>query len=140
MWPAHWSGWCCYRPYWRRWRVDPAARWLARILFSQTRVGRSGKPFRIWKFRTMRTGAAGARSPRRVTAGDPHRSRAAEIQARRTASTLQRRSRGDMSLIGPRPEMPEYVNRESPMWQAVLQVPPGITDLATSSIATKRRC
>jgi lipopolysaccharide/colanic/teichoic acid biosynthesis glycosyltransferase len=39
--------------------------------------------------------------------------------------------RGDMSLVGPRPEVPEYVNAESPMWRAVLQVRPGITDLAT---------
>src|SRR5579872_927185 len=39
--------------------------------------------------------------------------------------------KGDMSLIGPRPEVPEYVQFDSPIWQAVLQVRPGITDLAT---------
>jgi lipopolysaccharide/colanic/teichoic acid biosynthesis glycosyltransferase len=36
-----------------------------------------------------------------------------------------------MSLIGPRPEVPEYVRFDNPMWCAVLQVKPGITDLAT---------
>jgi len=39
--------------------------------------------------------------------------------------------RGDMSLVGPRPEAPEYVQLEAPIWQAVLQVRPGITDLAS---------
>ena len=39
--------------------------------------------------------------------------------------------KGEMSLVGPRPEVPEYVQLEAPMWQAVLRVRPGITDLAT---------
>jgi lipopolysaccharide/colanic/teichoic acid biosynthesis glycosyltransferase len=39
--------------------------------------------------------------------------------------------KGDMSLVGPRPEVPEYVQLEAPVWQAVLQVRPGVTDLAT---------
>ena len=39
--------------------------------------------------------------------------------------------KGDMSLVGPRPEVPEYVQLEAPIWQAVLQVRPGVTDLAT---------
>jgi lipopolysaccharide/colanic/teichoic acid biosynthesis glycosyltransferase len=36
-----------------------------------------------------------------------------------------------MSLVGPRPEVPEYVQLETPIWQAILQVRPGVTDLAT---------
>jgi lipopolysaccharide/colanic/teichoic acid biosynthesis glycosyltransferase len=39
--------------------------------------------------------------------------------------------KGDMSLVGPRPEVPEYVQLEAAEWQVVLQVRPGITDLAT---------
>jgi lipopolysaccharide/colanic/teichoic acid biosynthesis glycosyltransferase len=39
--------------------------------------------------------------------------------------------KGDMSLVGPRPEVPECVQLEAPIWQAVLQVRPGVTDLAT---------
>jgi lipopolysaccharide/colanic/teichoic acid biosynthesis glycosyltransferase len=39
--------------------------------------------------------------------------------------------RGEMSLVGPRPETPEYVNQDARAWQAVLQVRPGITDLAS---------
>jgi len=39
--------------------------------------------------------------------------------------------RGEMSLIGPRPELPDYVDLESPLWRTVLGAAPGITDLAT---------
>ena len=39
--------------------------------------------------------------------------------------------KGDMSLVGPRPEVPEYVQLEAPIWQAILEVRPGVTDLAT---------
>jgi lipopolysaccharide/colanic/teichoic acid biosynthesis glycosyltransferase len=39
--------------------------------------------------------------------------------------------KGDMSLVGPRPEVPEYVQFGAPLWQAVLQVRPGITDLTS---------
>ena len=43
--------------------------------------------------------------------------------------------KGDMSLVGPRPEVPEYVQLEAPIWQAVLQVRPGVTDLATPLVS-----
>jgi len=39
--------------------------------------------------------------------------------------------RGEMSLIGPRPEVPDYVQYEDPLWQAVLSIRPGITDIAS---------
>jgi lipopolysaccharide/colanic/teichoic acid biosynthesis glycosyltransferase len=101
------------------------------VLFSQMRVGHLGKHFRIWKFRTMRPGAAGGS----ITAAGDTRITAAGAALRKfkldELPQLFNVLRGDMSLVGPRPEMPEYVDRESPMWQAVLQVPPGITDLAT---------
>jgi lipopolysaccharide/colanic/teichoic acid biosynthesis glycosyltransferase len=101
------------------------------VLFSQHRVGRAGKLFRIWKFRTMRGGA----SHKLITAaGD---SRITTIGARLRRFKLDELPqlfnvlRGDMSLIGPRPEAPEYVNIASPLWKTVLAVRPGITDLAT---------
>jgi lipopolysaccharide/colanic/teichoic acid biosynthesis glycosyltransferase len=101
------------------------------VFFSQTRVGRSGKPFRIWKFRTMRPSSQGSV----ITA-------AGDVRVTRAGSTLRRFKldelpqlfnvlKGDMSLVGPRPEVPEYVQLEAPIWQAVLQVRPGVTDLAT---------
>jgi len=101
------------------------------VLFSQTRVGRNGKPFRIWKFRTMRAGNHGYI----ITA-------AGEARITRVGSKLRRLKldelpqlfnvlKGDMSLVGPRPEVPEYVELETPIWQAVLQARPGVTDLAS---------
>ncbi len=39
--------------------------------------------------------------------------------------------RGDLSLVGPRPEVPKYVNLENPLWRKVLEVRPGITDPVT---------
>src|SRR5262249_42113359 len=39
--------------------------------------------------------------------------------------------RGEMSIVGPRPEVPEYVDWQAPIWQDVLEVRPGITDFAT---------
>jgi len=101
------------------------------ILFSQMRVGLYGKEFRIWKFRTMRAGATG----RAITAAGDGRITKTGAWLRKfkldELPQLFNVLRGDMSLVGPRPEAPEYVNGRSPMWQAVLQVRPGITDLAT---------
>ncbi|HLH19892.1 MAG TPA: sugar transferase [Bryobacteraceae bacterium] len=101
------------------------------ILFSQVRMGRYGIPFRIWKFRTMRDGAKGLV----VTAAGDHRITANGVWLRRfkldELPQLYNVLRGDMSLLGPRPEVPEYVNPRSPVWQAILRVRPGITDLAT---------
>jgi lipopolysaccharide/colanic/teichoic acid biosynthesis glycosyltransferase len=101
------------------------------VFFRQTRVGRNGKSFVIWKFRTMSAGAAG----RAITAAGDHRVTKAGAWLRKLKldelPQLFNVVRGDMSLIGPRPEAPEYVQLDSPLWQAVLQVRPGITDLAT---------
>ena len=101
------------------------------VFFSQKRVGRKGKLFRIWKFRTMRTGVPGSA----ITASRDNRITRVGACLRKfkldELPQLYNVLKGDMSLIGPRPEVPEYVQLDSPLWQAVLQVRPGITDLAT---------
>jgi lipopolysaccharide/colanic/teichoic acid biosynthesis glycosyltransferase len=101
------------------------------IFFSQTRVGRNGTLFRIWKFRTMRRGSQGSV----ITAsGDVRVTRAGARLRKYKLDELPQLInvlKGDMSLIGPRPEVPEYVQFEAPMWQAILEARPGITDLAT---------
>src|SRR5689334_507262 len=101
------------------------------VLFNQIRVGRNGKLFRIWKFRTMRSGSAGSGI---TTAGDGRVTRVGKKLRKFKLDELPQLFnvfKGDMSLVGPRPEVPEYVQVEAPVWQAVLQVRPGLTDLAT---------
>ena len=101
------------------------------LLFSQPRVGREGALFRIWKFRTMRAGSPG----RAITAaGDARVTRIGAWLRRFKLDELPQLFnvlQGDMSLVGPRPEVPQYVRLGVPVWQAVLQVRPGITDLAS---------
>ena len=101
------------------------------VFFSQTRVGRNGKPFRIWKFRTMRSGSHGSVI---TAAGDDRITRAGARLRKYKLDELPQLFnvfKGDMSLVGPRPEVPEHVHFEAPIWQTVLQVRPGVTDLAT---------
>src|SRR5215475_13877752 len=101
------------------------------VFFTQVRVGRGGQPFRIWKFRTMRPGAAGNAI---TAAGDNRVTRLGRLLRKCKLDELPQLLnviRGQMSLVGPRPEVPEYVQIETPLWRAVLQVKPGITDLAS---------
>jgi lipopolysaccharide/colanic/teichoic acid biosynthesis glycosyltransferase len=101
------------------------------IFFGQMRVGRRGKCFRIWKFRTMRAGGQGSLI---TAAGDTRVTPIGAVLRRLKLDELPQLFnvlKGDMSLVGPRPEVPECVQLEAPVWQAVLQVRPGVTDLAT---------
>ena len=99
------------------------------VLFSQERVGRHGKPFRILKFRTMvvatgpTAGVTSGESDARITATGRH------LRARRIDEFPQLLNVlvGHMSLVGPRPEVPEYVDLDHPLWQTALSVRPGIT-------------
>jgi lipopolysaccharide/colanic/teichoic acid biosynthesis glycosyltransferase len=103
----------------------------APIFFSQTRIGRAGHPFRIHKFRTM---CAGVRGRAVTAAGDPRVTPLGAMLRRYKLDELPQLYNvliGDMSLVGPRPEVPEYVQLDAPIWQAVLRVRPGITDLAS---------
>jgi lipopolysaccharide/colanic/teichoic acid biosynthesis glycosyltransferase len=101
------------------------------VLFSQKRVGRRGRLFRIWKFRTMRPNSQGSAI---TAAGDERVTPTGAVLRRYKLDELPQLFnvlKGDMSLVGPRPEVPEYVQLDAPIWQAVLQVRPGVTDLAT---------
>ena len=101
------------------------------VFYSQLRVGRRGKLFRIWKFRTMRAGSEGSLI---TAAGDRRVTRIGAMLRRCKLDELPQLFNvlmGDMSLVGPRPEVPEYVQMEAPIWQAILQVRPGVTDVAT---------
>jgi lipopolysaccharide/colanic/teichoic acid biosynthesis glycosyltransferase len=101
------------------------------VFFRQKRVGRHGRAFDILKFRSMRAGAPGAA----ITAGNDRRiTRIGRLLRRYKLDELPQLwnvFRGDMSLVGPRPEVPRYVDLRDPAWHGVLQAAPGITDVAS---------
>lgn len=102
------------------------------VIYAQKRVGRRGREFRIYKFRTMRNDKAGlsvsAADDDRITALGRHLRRAKLDELPQLWNVLL----GDMSLVGPRPEVPEFVS----LWteedrSTILSIRPGITDPAS---------
>ena len=98
------------------------------ILFSQDRIGRGGQPFRLLKFRTMRADNRGLS----VTVSGDSRITSFGRLLRKfkldEVPQLWNVVRAEMALVGPRPEVPEFVDLRQPMWRSVLRVRPGITD------------
>ena len=108
---------------WIRWKDG------APVLFRQERIGRNGVPFDILKFRTMRLQQAGDLA---VTSGDGDEritSTGKRMRSRRMDEFPQLWNvlKGDMSFVGPRPEVPSYVDVQSETWKSVLSARPGIT-------------
>lgn len=101
--------------------------------FRQTRVGRNGREFRLWKFRTMRPGSevegqitVGGRDPRITGIGYfLRKSKMDELP--QLINVLI----GEMSIVGPRPEVPKYVALYTEEQRNVLSVRPGITGAAS---------
>jgi len=101
------------------------------VIFRQKRMGRKGQPFTMYKLRTMTAASAGPQ----VTARDDPRVTPIGKFLRKTKldelPELWNILKGDMSLIGPRPEVPRYIDLEDPVWRLVLEARPGITDPMT---------
>ena len=101
------------------------------VFFRHRRCGRGGRPFEMVKFRTMHAGTSGPA----VTARGDSRITAVGRVLRQTKldelPELWNVVRGDMSLVGPRPEAVEYAAVAHPLWPRVLSVRPGITDPMT---------
>ena len=101
------------------------------ILFSQKRVGMGGIEFAIYKFRTMRSSAGGplvtATTDKRITRIGRMLRKAKLDELPELWNIL----RGDMSFVGPRPEVPELVDLSDPLWQEILKARPGLTDPVT---------
>lgn len=104
------------------------------VFFRQERVGRFGKPFRIHKFRTMVTGAE-RRGPQITVGVDARVTKVGAFIRKYKLDELAQLIdvlRGEMSLVGPRPEVPRYVDcYPSGAKEIVLSVRPGITDWAS---------
>ncbi len=103
------------------------------VFYRQVRVGRGGKDFTLYKFRSMRVGAdksglltVGGRDSRITTSG--YFIRRYKIDE---LPQLINVIRGDMSLVGPRPEVRKYVDLYTDEQKKVLNVRPGITDIAS---------
>lgn len=103
------------------------------VLFRQTRVGLGGRDFVMWKFRTMRV-LKGAEAGR-FDAGGSSRVTAIGGWLRRTKldelPQLWNVLRGDMALVGPRPEVRRWVEAYPRRWERIHRVRPGITDPAS---------
>jgi lipopolysaccharide/colanic/teichoic acid biosynthesis glycosyltransferase len=101
------------------------------VIFRQKRMGRKGRPFTMYKLRTMRMANSGPQ----VTASDDVRVTSVGKFLRKAKldelPELWNVLKGDMSLIGPRPEVPRYVDPDDPRWRLVLEARPGIADPMT---------
>jgi len=101
--------------------------------FKQERIGYKGKPFYIWKFRTMVVNAE--RLGKQITVGRDSRITPLGYYLRKfkldELPQLFNVLKGEMSFVGPRPEVPKYVLLYNEQQRKVIQLIPGITDIAS---------
>ena len=101
------------------------------VLFKQQRMGRGFRPFWIYKFRTMKSGAGGPAltvgADRRITRVGSYLRRGKLDELPQLLNILK----GDMTIVGPRPEVPRYVEAFHRDYEEILTVRPGLTDLAS---------
>ena len=101
------------------------------VLFRQRRMGRNGRVFVLYKLRTMHF----LREGPQVTSGDDARVTMIGKVLRKAKldelPELWNVLKGDMALVGPRPEVPCFVDLQNPLWPGVLAARPGITDPMT---------
>lgn len=111
------------------------------VLFKQMRTGQHGRPFKILKFRTM-THSAGTAGPQVTVAGDTRITKVGRWLRRSKIDELPQLVnilRGEMSFVGPRPEVPKYTAFYDARQRRVLSVKPGITGPASLVFATEEK-
>jgi lipopolysaccharide/colanic/teichoic acid biosynthesis glycosyltransferase len=100
------------------------------VFFRQQRIGRGGKPFWLYKFRTMYVGESG---PLITAGGDPRITPIGQLLRRWKLDELPQLwniFKGDMSVIGPRPEVERYVAHYTPEQRLLLEQNPGLAGLS----------
>jgi lipopolysaccharide/colanic/teichoic acid biosynthesis glycosyltransferase len=103
------------------------------IVFRQRRVGLRGRPFDLWKLRTMVSGAEAMGAGIYVLEGDPRITRTGRLLRRYSLDELPNLVnvlRGEMAIVGPRPTVQEQVDRYTERQHRRLEVKPGITGWA----------
>jgi lipopolysaccharide/colanic/teichoic acid biosynthesis glycosyltransferase len=110
------------------------------VLFRQTRLGQGGREFAMYKFRSMVANAASV-GPYHTSSGDPRITRVGRILRRTSIDELPQLLnvlKGDMSLVGPRPDVPAqralYADAD---WALRCSVRPGITGLAQAQLRSQ---
>lgn len=102
------------------------------VFYAQERVGRRGRPFRLYKFRTMVTDADKS-GPAVTSSGDARITPLGRTLRKWKLDELPQLwnvVRGDMSLVGPRPEVRKYTDIFRDDYSEILEISPGITDYA----------
>lgn len=109
------------------------------VFFRQQRVGRHGTPFTLYKFRTMYEKKSGpsitSSTDKRITPVGAFLRKYKIDEIPQLYNVL----RGEMSFVGPRPEVPEYVDLKNPVWMKILNVNPGITDPVTLQLRNEEK-
>ncbi len=103
------------------------------MLFAQERIGKDFRPFRIYKFRTMKQDAE-KNGPKITVSGDSRVTRVGKLLRKYKIDELPQLFnvlKGDMSFVGPRPEVREYVQLFDADYKKLLSIRPGITDPAS---------
>ena len=111
------------------------------VFFRQERVGKDGVPFHIIKFRSM-VDRASEIGPEITSAGDPRVTRVGQFLRRTKLDELPQLLNvwsGEMSIVGPRPEVPSFVALYDDRQKEVLSVRPGITDPASIAYADEEK-
>ncbi len=107
------------------------------VIFSQERIGYKGKPFNIYKFRTMRVNSECNGKPQLASKGDERLTKVGKFLREHHLDELPQLFnvlKGDMSFVGPRPERQyfiEKIRKENPDYDYVLLMRPGLTSMAT---------
>jgi lipopolysaccharide/colanic/teichoic acid biosynthesis glycosyltransferase len=103
------------------------------VFYRQRRVGRGGRPFELWKLRTMVPGAESMGAGVYVVEGDPRITRVGRLLRRFSLDELPNLVnvlKGEMAVVGPRPTVQEQVDRYTERQRRRLEVKPGITGWA----------